>query len=68
MTHFDLDLRRTRRDTQVYDGPLRVRRRGAKAMKADAFSTALFTGLNIAVFLVLAASVIGAAVLYSQGA
>jgi hypothetical protein len=34
----------------------------------DAFSTALFTGLNVAVFLVLAASVIGAAVLYSQGA
>jgi hypothetical protein len=34
----------------------------------EAFSTALFTGLNIAVFLVLAASVVGAAVLYSQGA
>ena len=34
----------------------------------EAFSTAVFTGLNVAVFLVLAASVIGAAVLYSQGA
>jgi hypothetical protein len=34
----------------------------------DAFSTALFTGLNVAVFLVLAASVAGAALLYSQGA
>jgi hypothetical protein len=34
----------------------------------DAFSTALFTGLNITVFMVLAASVVGAAVLYSQGA
>jgi hypothetical protein len=34
----------------------------------DAFSTALFTGLNVAVFLILAASVAAAAVLYSQGA
>jgi hypothetical protein len=34
----------------------------------DAFSTALFTGLNVAVFLVLAASVGAAALLYSQGA
>jgi hypothetical protein len=34
----------------------------------DAFSTALFTGLNVAVFLVLAASVAAAALLYSQGA
>ncbi len=34
----------------------------------EAFSTALFTGLNVAVFLVLAASVVGAAILYSQGA
>ena len=32
------------------------------------FSTALFTGLNIAVFLVLAACVVGAAVLYGLGA
>ncbi len=31
-------------------------------------STALFTGVNIAVFLILAASVVGAAVIYSQGA
>lgn len=35
---------------------------------ADAFSTALFTGLNVAVFLILAASVAAAALLYSQGA
>jgi hypothetical protein len=34
----------------------------------DAFSTALFTGLNVAVFLILAASVAAAALLYSQGA
>ena len=34
----------------------------------DAFSTALFTSLNVAVFLVLAASVAAAALLYSQGA
>lgn len=32
------------------------------------FSTALFTGLNVAVFLILAACVVGAAILYSQGA
>ena len=35
---------------------------------SDAFSTALFTGLNVAVFLILAASVAAAALLYSQGA
>ncbi|MDB5481462.1 MAG: hypothetical protein JWO83_2515 [Caulobacteraceae bacterium] len=35
---------------------------------SDVFSTALFTGLNVAVFLVLAASVAAAALLYSQGA
>lgn len=34
----------------------------------DAFSTALFTSLNVAVFLILAASVAAAALLYSQGA
>ena len=34
----------------------------------DAFSTALFTGLNVAVFRVLAASGAAAALLYSQGA
>ena len=34
----------------------------------DDFSTALFTSLNVAVFLVLAACVAGAAVLYSLGA
>lgn len=39
--------------------PLTVRER---------FSTALFTSLNIAVFLVLTASVVAAGVLYSQGA
>jgi hypothetical protein len=51
--------------------------RGSRAPRAyaqprrfdrDAFSTALFTGLNVAVFLILAASVAAAAVLYSQGA
>ena len=34
----------------------------------DRFSTDLFTGLNVAVFLALAACVAGAALLYSQGA
>jgi len=33
----------------------------------SSFSTDLFTGLNIAVFLVLAASVVAAGVIYSQG-
>jgi hypothetical protein len=33
----------------------------------DTFSTALFTSLNIVVFLILAASVVGAAILYGQG-
>lgn len=44
--------------------------RGAVALRKsrETFSTAVFTGLNIAVFLVLAASVVGAAILYSQGA
>lgn len=36
--------------------------------RQEAFSTAIFTGLNIAVFLILAASVVGAAVIYSGGA
>ncbi len=49
----------------LYD---RARARTAGAWARDNFSTALFTGLNIAVFLVLAASVVGAAVLYGQGA
>ena len=40
----------------------------ARPIERDAFSTALFTGLNVAVFLVLAASVAAAALLYSQGA
>jgi hypothetical protein len=40
----------------------------AHRFNADAFSTALFTGLNVAVFLILAASVAAAALLYSQGA
>jgi hypothetical protein len=35
---------------------------------ADDFSTNLFTGLNVAVFLVLAGCVVGAAVLYGLGA
>ena len=43
-------------------------RRRRSAAEREAFSTALFTGLNIAVFAILAFSVIGAAVLYSQGA
>ncbi len=34
----------------------------------DAFSAVLFVGLTMAVFLTLAASVVGAAILYSQGA
>jgi hypothetical protein len=47
--------------------------RRAQAIAADRrareqFSTAVFTGLNVAVFLILAASVVGAAILYSQGA
>ncbi len=41
------------------------RRRGAG--DEEAFSTALFTGVNLAVFLVLAASVAAAGVLYSRG-
>ena len=40
----------------------------SRRFSSDAFSTALFTGLNVAVFLVLAASVAAAALLYSQGA
>ncbi len=42
--------------------------RSAEHRARENFSTALFTSLNIAVFLVLAASVVGAAILYSQGA
>jgi hypothetical protein len=34
----------------------------------ERFDTAVFTGLNIAIFLLLAASVVVAAVLYGQGA
>jgi hypothetical protein len=34
----------------------------------DAFSAVLFVGMNLVIFLALAASVVGAAVLYSQGA
>lgn len=50
-------------------GP-RAPRAYAQSRRADrdAFSTALFTGLNMAVFLILAASVAVAALLYSQGA
>jgi hypothetical protein len=50
--------------------PQTRRMRGAMAARKsrETFSTAVFTGLNIAVFLVLAASVVGAAILYSQGA
>jgi hypothetical protein len=50
--------------------PLRSPRAYVQARRFDseAFSTALFTGLNVAVFLVLAGSVVGAALLYSQGA
>jgi len=40
----------------------------SRSFDREAFSTALFTGLNVAVFLVLAASVAAAALLYSQGA
>jgi hypothetical protein len=40
----------------------------SRRLDRDAFSTALFTGLNVAVFLILAASVAAAALLYSQGA
>jgi len=48
-------------------------RNGAASSSRDAgpgdrpFSTAMFTGGNIVVFLILAASVILAGVLYSQG-
>ncbi len=52
--------RRTARRPRAYAQSYRI--------DADAFSTALFTGLNVAVFLVLAASVAAAALLYSQGA
>jgi hypothetical protein len=48
--------------------PRAVTAQGLEHRHREAFSTALFTGLNIAVFLVLAASVVGAAFLYSQGA
>ena len=37
-------------------------------MAREAFSTALFTGANLLVFLILAASVLVAAWAYSQGA
>ena len=40
---------------------------GARAGR-EAFSTALFTGANLLVFLILAASVLVAAWAYSQGA
>jgi hypothetical protein len=40
----------------------------SRRFDSEAFSTALFTGLNVAVFVVLAGSVLGAALLYSQGA
>jgi hypothetical protein len=40
----------------------------SRRFNSDAFSTALFTGLNVAVFVVLAASVAAAALLYGQGA
>jgi hypothetical protein len=54
---------------RITQGPPRVvSTRTLDRKSGDAFSTALFTGLNIAVFLVLAASVVGAAILYSQGA
>jgi hypothetical protein len=49
----------------LYD---QVRHRASEPWTRDNFSTALFTGLNIGVFLVLAASVLGAAILYGQGA
>ncbi len=45
-----------------------ARRRTGETWARENFSTALFTSLNIGVFLVLAASVVGAAILYSQGA
>ena len=44
-----------------------AREASGRAM-GDDFSTALFTSLNVAVFLVLAACVAGAAILYSLGA
>ena len=40
----------------------------SRRFNSDAFSTALFTGLNVAVFLILAASVAAAALLYAHGA
>ena len=46
---------------------LSIRRRSPLTGR-ERFSTTLFTGLNIAVFLVLTASVVAAGVLYSQGA
>ena len=42
-------------------------RRPGRAIGGD-FSTALFTGLNVAVFLALTACVAGAAILYALGA
>lgn len=55
--------------------PLDPNRRSRVAMPdrstgrdGEAFSTTLFTGVNLAVFLVLAASVAVAGYLYSQGA
>jgi hypothetical protein len=43
-------------------------RRRSEQGDHERFSTDLFTTLNIAVFLILAACVAGAALLYSQGA
>ena len=44
-------------------------RRGATAARrSEAFSTTVFTGANIAVFLVLSAAVAVAGLLYSRGA
>lgn len=42
-------------------------RRRRPPTERERFSTTLFTGLNVAVFLVLTASVVAAGVLYSQG-
>ena len=56
------EIDRSRVAADSSDGGARAERR------REDFSTNLFTGLNIAVFLVLAACVVGAAVLYGLGA
>jgi hypothetical protein len=55
-------------DPRAADPRDSVRGPATETWARENFSTALFTGLNIGVFLILAASVVGAAILYSQGA